>query len=42
LAAVLHINAPNQTPSDYPGLVVVAVLVQNMLESHTHLLKEGH
>jgi len=22
----------DQTPSDYPGLVVVAVLVQNMLE----------
>jgi len=32
----------DQTPSEYPGLVVVAVLVQNMLELHAHLLQEGH
>ena len=25
-------TTPHQTPSDYPGLVVVVVLVQNMLE----------
>jgi len=31
----------DQTPSDYSGLLVVAVLVQKMLEKHAHLL-QGH